>query len=173
VEVKQAVRKMLRRDFKGISTIVATIIIVAISIVMAIAVAYWAMGIGNAFTKFEKVEYISIYADPRINYNGSSPPVTQPDGNIFAGTAFRVNIVVKNTGTAPATIDNIFIDMRPFRSFANISQSNLLGQTLDIGVQRTGYVYLPSTGTWTPGNTVAITISTAAGREYPNFVVLP
>ena len=162
-------RRKLRRNLKGISTIIATIIIVAISIVMAIAVAYWAMGIGNSFTKFEKIEYISIYADPRRpNIN-----VTLPDGSIFNGTAFTVNLVLKNTGTAAATIDNIFIDTRPFRSFANVSQSNLMGQTLDIGIQRTGTIYLPSGGTWSPGNTVAITVSTAAGREYPNFVVLP
>ena len=164
-------RRKLRRNLKGISTIIATIIIVAISIVMAIAVAYWAMGIGNSFTKFEKIEYISIYADPRRSFSGT--PILQPDGNYFNGTAFTVNLVLKNTGTAAATIDNIFIDTRPFRSFANVSQSNLMGQTLDIGIQRTGTIYLPSGGTWSPGNTVAITISTAAGREYPNFVVLP
>ncbi len=164
-------RRKLRRNLKGISTIIATIIIVAISIVMAIAVAYWAMGIGNSFTKFEKIEYISIYADPRRSFG--SVPILQPDGNYFNGTAFTVNIVLKNTGTAAATIDNIFIDTRPFRSFTNVSQSNLMGQTLDIGIQRTGTIYLPSGGTWSPGNTVAITISTAAGREYPNFVVLP
>ena len=127
------------------------------------------MGIGYSFTKFEKIEYISIYADPRrANIN-----VTLPDGSIFNGTAFTVNLVLKNTGTAAATIDNIFIDTRPFRSFANVGQSNMMGQTLDIGIQRTGYIYLPSGGTWSPGNTVAITVSTAAGREYPNFVVLP
>jgi hypothetical protein len=164
-------KRKLRGSKKGISTIISTIIIVAISIVMAISVAYWAMGIGNSFTKFEKIEYISIYADPRRSF--SVNPIPQPDGNYFNGTAFTVNLVLKNTGTAAATIDNIFIDTRPFRSFANVSQSNLMGQTLDIGVQRTGYIYLPSGGTWSPGNTVAITISTAAGREYPNFVVLP
>ena len=163
-------RRKLRRNLKGISTIIATIIIVAISIVMAIAVAYWAMGIGNSFTKFEKIEFISIYADPPTRYNAT---VTQPNGDTFNGTAFTVNIVLKNTGTAAATIDNIFIDTRPFRSFANVSAPSVVGQTLDIGVQRTYNIYLPSSGTWSPGNTVAITISTAAGREYPNFVVLP
>lgn len=159
-----------RRNLRGISTIIATIIIVSISIVMAIGVAYWAMGIGNSFTKFEKLEYISIYADSRRSYNAT---LMQPDGNYFNGTAFQVNVVIKNTGTAPATIDNVFLDTRPFRSYNNVSQSNFVGQTIDIGAQRTCNIYLPSGGAWSPGNTVAITISTAAGREYPNFVTLP
>ena len=163
-------KRKLQRNLKGISTIIATIIIVAISIVMAIAVAYWAMGIGFSFTKFEKVEFISIYADPRTSYNGT---ITQPDGNLFNGTAFPVYLVLKNTGTAAATIDNIFIDTRPFRAFANVSQSGLMGVTLNVGTQISGRIYLPVGGTWSSGNTVAITISTAAGREYPNFVVLP
>jgi len=66
---------------------------------MAIAVAFWAMGIGNSFTKFEKVEFISVYADP--------PTLGNP-GN------FTVNIVLKNTGTAAATIGNIFLNGRPW-----------------------------------------------------------
>jgi hypothetical protein len=144
-----------RGNRKGISAIIATIIIVSIAIVMAIGVAYWAMGIGNSFTKFEKVEWISLYADPS------------------SGGSFNVHIQIKNTGTAAATIDNIYIDQRPYTTYVNVNQTNLMSQTLNIGSPRTGNVYLPTGGTWTSGNTVAITISTAAGREYPNFVVLP
>ena len=102
--------RKLRHNITAISTIIATIIIVSVSIVMAIAVAFWAMGIGSSFTKFEKVEFISIYADPRAYYNGT---VQQPDGNYFNGTAFTLNIVLKNTGTAAATITNIFLNSRP------------------------------------------------------------
>jgi archaeal type IV pilus assembly protein PilA len=122
---------------------------------MAIGVAYWAMGIGNSFTKFEKVEWISIYADPA------------------SGGVFNVHIQLKNTGSAAATIDNIYIDQRPYTTYANVNQTNLMNQTLNIGSPRNGNVYLPVGGAWTSGNTVSITISTAAGREYPNFVVIP
>jgi hypothetical protein len=139
---------------------------------MAIAVAYWAMGIGNSFTKFEKIEFISIYADTARNY--SSTPIQQPNGENFTGIAFPVVVTIKNTGTAAATVDTIFLDTRPYTTFsANVSQSTLVGRTLSIGQQITGRIYLPVGGTWSSGNTVAVTISTAAGREYPNFVVLP
>ncbi len=53
------------------SIIISTIIIVAISITMAIAVSFWAMGIGNAFTKFEKLEFVTVYsADTTVPYLG-------------------------------------------------------------------------------------------------------
>jgi FlaG/FlaF family flagellin (archaellin) len=148
-----------RRPFRnkaGISTVIATIIIVAISIVMAIAVAYWAMGIGNSFTKFEKLEWISIYSDRLANGN------------------FRVYVQIKNTGTAAATINNIFLDTRPYTTYPNVVQSNLMGQSVAIGATtQNAWIQLPNGGTWSSGNSVSITIETAAGRQYPNMVVLP
>jgi hypothetical protein len=148
--------RKLRGSKKGISTVIATIIIVAISIVMAISVAYWAMGIGNSFTKFEKLEWISIYSDRLANGN------------------FRVYVQIKNTGTAVATINNIFIDTRPYNTFTGVSQSGLMGQTLAIGqTSPNAWIQLPNGGTWSSGNTVTVIIETAAGRQYPNSVVLP
>ncbi|MBS7653197.1 type IV pilin, partial [Candidatus Bathyarchaeota archaeon] len=49
------------RDRRGVSPVIATIIIVAIAIVMALAVAYWMLGLGGAFTRFEKLEFQSAY----------------------------------------------------------------------------------------------------------------
>ena len=159
-------KRKLWRSKQGISAIIAVIILVSVSIVMAIAVAFWAMGIGNSFTKFEKVEFTSIYADP---------PVTQP-GN------FTVNIVLKNTGSAAATITNIFVNGRPYQQgYIGVTQDNLVNQTLVVGAS-TNYakIMLPTdsvgaTGSivWTSGNAVEVQIQTAAGRTYSNTVVLP
>jgi archaeal type IV pilus assembly protein PilA len=159
---------------KGISTIIATIIIVSVSIVMAIAVGFWAMGIGNSFTKFEKVEFTSIYADPQRNYNAT---IQQPDGNYFNGTAFTVYITLKNTGTAAATINNVFLNSRPYDSgYDNITQSGIVGTTLAVGqsLSPRGLITLPiSSGIWSSGMSVQVEIQTAAGRSYSNTVVLP
>ncbi len=175
---KKAARFMkrnIRNSKKGISTIIATIIIVSVSIVMAIAVAFWAMGIGNSFTKFEKVEFISIYADPRARYNAT---VQQPDGNYFNGTAFTINIVLKNTGTAAATLNSIFLNSRPYDTgYANITQTHIISETLAAGQTLTprGIITLPIDNTliWNSGSTVEVEIQTAAGRSYTSFVVLP
>jgi FlaG/FlaF family flagellin (archaellin) len=159
-------KKTLWHSKKGISTIIATIIIVSVTIVMAIAVAYWAMGIGNSFTKFEKVEFTSVYADP---------PLSTP-GN------FTVNIVLKNTGTAAATIQNIFLNERPWdKGYTGVTQNNLINQTLVVGASTTNaYILLPTDAigvggyqVWTSGSSVEVQIQTAAGRTYSNTVVLP
>lgn len=150
---------------KAISTIIAVIIIVSVSIVMAIAVAYWAMGIGNAFQKFEKVEFTSIYADP---------PTLDNPGN------FTVNIVLKNTGSAAATINNIFLNGRPWdKGYPGVTQINLVNQTLGVGASTTdSRIFLPidtpaQNPNWSHGNAVEVVIQTSAGRSYSNTVVLP
>lgn len=159
-------KRTLWHSKKGISTIIATIIIVSVSIVMAIAVAYWAMGIGNSFTKFEKVEFTSVYADP---------PLSMP-GN------FTVNIVLKNTGTAAATIQNIFLNGRPWdKGYTGVTEYNLVNQTLVVGAStNSAYILLPTDAlgiggyaVWTSGSSVEVQIQTAAGRTYSNTVVLP
>jgi hypothetical protein len=162
---------------KGISTIIATIIIVSVSIVMAIAAAYWAMGIGQSLTKFERVEFTSIYADPQQDFNGT---VRQPDGNYFNGSAFTLYITLKNTGSNAATINNIFLNGRPYRTgYANVSETGLIDQTLIVGGSTSNakifLPYVPSdiNNAWGHGNAVEVAIQTAAGRTYSNTVVLP
>jgi flagellin-like protein len=47
----------------AISPVIATIIIVAVTIAVAIAVAFWMGGLTGVFTRFEKLEITSAYAD--------------------------------------------------------------------------------------------------------------
>ena len=168
--------KAIWKNKKAISTIIATIIIVSVSIVMAIAVAYWAMGIGNSFTKFEKVEFTSIYSDPPVSSNNN----------------FIVYLTLKNTGSAAATVSNIYLNSRPYdTAYDNISTQTrvngtymsdqpLVGQTLAVGQTLIGRIALPANamGTsgnpiWSSGSSVEVQIQTAAGRSYSNTVVLP
>jgi archaeal type IV pilus assembly protein PilA len=178
-------KKTLWHSKKGISTIIATIIIVSVSIVMAIAVAFWAMGIGNSFTKFEKVEFTSVYAD----YNPAVGPISYIDSNNNTITIpgvpanYTVSIVLKNSGSAAATISNIFLNGRPYDSgylspITNVTQTGLLDTYLPAGKTTADYapakIFLPAgTGDWSHGNSVDVQILTAAGRSYSSTVVLP
>jgi archaeal type IV pilus assembly protein PilA len=170
-------KRTLWHSRKGISTIIATIIIVSVSIVMAIAAAYWAMGIGQSLTKFERVGFTSIYADPQQYFNGT---IQQPDGSYFNGTAFTVYITLKNTGSNAATINNIFLNNRPYKTgYANVSEIGLIDQTLIVGGSTdNARIYLPYLGhgvdnVWDHGNAVEVSIQTAVGNTYSNTVVLP
>jgi FlaG/FlaF family flagellin (archaellin) len=150
-------RRKFRKNLKGISTVIATIIIVAISIVMAIAVAYWALGIGSSFTRFEKIEFTSAYVDSNA-------------------TAWIVQIEMKNTGTADASVGTIFLNGRPWdsASYTGVSQSGLANQSIAIGKTVIGSITLLKTsGNWTSSMNVEVMIQTSAGKQYPKLVTLP
>ena len=161
-------KRSIRRNKKGMSIVISTIIIVAISITMAIAVSFWAMGISNAFTRFEKLEIISMYVyDTAVIYQGRP--------------SYRVAMQLKNTGTNTLTINNVFLDGKPYNAPSSRTpggqlayQQSLVGQVMQTGqVITTGNVYLPVGGMWNSGDYVALELETSAGRHYPYTVVLP
>lgn len=144
-------KKGFRWNKKGISTVIATIIIVAIAIVMAIAVAYWAMGIGASFTRFEKIQFTYSYA---ITDN-------------------TINLGLKNTGSAPATLDRgqVFINAQPL-SVASVHFNNTASTTLTLQPGDTAIGTLDLSG-YSAGTTIDVNVVTAAGNQYPQVVVLP
>jgi flagellin-like protein len=79
---------------KGISPVIATVIIVAVTIAVAIAVAFWMTGIIGLFTgAVEKLEIVSATATPQAG-----------------GGGWQITIVARNTGTTQTTIDSLFIN---------------------------------------------------------------
>jgi FlaG/FlaF family flagellin (archaellin) len=163
MKYKQKIR-IFRRNVRAVSPVIATIILVAISIVMAIAVAYWALGIGNSFTKFEKIQYTSTtYALP-------------------TETGWTVYMDVKNTGTATATITSINLNGLPISAYPAEGQPvATFTATIAPGDSQTVSVTLSSTEagingaahSWVSGMTVGVDVNTAAGNSYPTTVLLP
>jgi len=158
----------VRRDGRAISPVIATVIIVAIAIAIAIAVAFWAVGLTGIFTRYEEVKIQSAYAEND-------------------GTNFIVRIKLKNTGSADATLDDCFINGKPWGSFgAQRCDAYSGGATTEIGGTNAGTFTLPSGkvcdilveipvagGYASPGQTLDVKIHTAAGRDYPRAIVLP
>ncbi len=155
-----------RKSKKGVSPVIATIIIVAIAIVMSISVAYWMLGLGAAFTRFEKLEFSTAYATKKT-------------------TDFNITMVVKNTGSAPATIElnSTLLNGKPpsyYRSLpeTNVSFMNITGAllnanpTLEPGQEITIVLWVNGTS-FISGMTLEIMIHTAAGKDYPKVVILP
>jgi len=156
-------RKTFNGNLKAVSPVIATIIIVAIAITMSIAVAYWLLGLGGSFTKFEKVEFTTAYTDVTPN-------------------SFVVTMNLKNTGSASATLDNstILYNGKPASGYASATPSCLFNAsitntqiTMAPGESATGKISLPTTGTWTSGMTVEITLHTTGGKDYPKVITLP
>ena len=138
---------------KGISPVIATIIIVAVAIAIAIAVAYWVVGIAGIFTRFEKLEISAAWYD---------------------STNTRVILKVKNTGSADATVTDVFVNGIPG---ATLGGGNSTPFTLKSGDSATLYITNPPSdvtgGSWTSGVTYEITLHTASGKDYPKAVAIP
>jgi flagellin-like protein len=150
---------MMSRSRSGISPVVATVILVAIAIVIAIAVAFWATGLVGIFTRFEKLEITSIYAQAA-------------DG----GT--QVVLTVRNTGSADATIDDIYVNGIPCGGAAGACNINPAPPIpMPVGRQQQITINNPpqqvTNNQWQPGVSYEVAVHTASGKMYPAAVLIP
>ena len=145
----------MNRSKSGISPVMATVILVAIAIVIAIAVAFWASGLVGVFTRFEKLEITSAY-------------YVENDG---------VKLTVKNTGSADASIDNIFVNGKVCvtnTDDCNINPPPTTPITIAVGDSKQITVgHPPGAEKWINGVTYEIAIHTASGKTYPVSVLIP
>jgi len=155
---------------RGISPVIATVILVAVAIAVAIAVAFWMTGIVGLFTGFEELQITSAYA-------------------VASDNTFTIHLTVKNTGTSPATVDNIIINGQPFddtftvlysSSTATTNSTLNPGNSFTINPGETYHVYIQFSigASWAGGKldhgvSVEVKLHTAGGKEYPKLVVLP
>jgi len=143
---------------KGISPVIATVIIVAVTIAVAIAVAFWMTGIVGLFTGFEQLQITSIYDDEE-----------------------GIHLVVKNTGTSTASITDVYVNNYPIsqinaqlecdsKTLPNGKSIPLKpGDTLECHLTFTGS---PSQFSVQPGVSLEIKLHTAGGKDYPKLIVL-
>lgn len=162
--MRNLVRKLrTRRNRRAISPVIATVILVAVAISVSVAVAYWMGGIAGQYTKFEKVEIQSAVCDP-----------------VTGG--WKVQMKLKNTGTATATlvgafINNVEIDTYGSSSLdtakwvTNMTQTTSMtsGQSIVVDF----YIgNIKSGQTLSSGTTVNIKIHSAGGMDYIKLVEL-
>ena len=156
------------RSRRAVSPVIATVILVAVAITVAVAVAYWMGGIAGQYTSFEKIEIPAHY---------SKYIVGTPDH-------WDEYIDLKNSGSADATITNVFINNIPLKDYVTPAVSMVwyddvgggpFTPTLtDISIpiyKGTGVsltITIPDgTEGCTHGTTIDIKIITAAGNQYP------
>jgi flagellin-like protein len=157
---------------KGISPVIATVIIVAVTIAVAIAVAFWMTGIVGLFTGTEKLEIVSINAAPA------------------AGGGWTITVTVRNTGTTTTSIDAIYIN--GYLAFTTAAGANTLscvdnlnpnlpvrlipGDQQDIAFDiNQGACNLGQNQVFNaaPGGSIEVKLHTSGGKEYPKLLTLP
>jgi len=142
----------MRRSSSGISPVVATVILVAIAIVIAIAVAFWASGLVGVFTRFEKIEIRAIYA---------------PDST-------TVILHVNNTGSSPATLDDILINGVPCEPspICDTVNPNIIDNPITLNPGE-GTALTITIADGYSGVTLEVAVHTASGKTYPAAVLIP
>ena len=169
--------KKLLRSRKALSPVIATVILVSVTIVVAVSVAYWMGSIAGTYTRFERVEIPTAYA----NKVGSWTAGNDPAGWTQAG--WNITIVLKNSGSADATIDNVFVNGKPYAQFSNVAiryggtlVTSTLSVPLNAGAEAAVEVLIQSGTdqgvTFSSGTTLDIKLHSAAGKEYPKLIDL-
>ena len=155
---------------RAVSPVIATVILIAVAVALGIAVAFWASGLTSSFSKYEKLGVNTQYATSR-------------------GTGWTVNLGGQNTGSSDASITQIQVNGVPLSgctgtdfnftagntgNFANLPISVPSGKSFTIAFNLGGSSTCSvASKTFASGQTIQVTIITAAGNNYPASIVLP
>ena len=152
---------------KAVSPVIATVILVAVAITVAVGVSYWMSGISSQYTQFEKVEVQTGYATA-----------------ITGG--WNVTMEIKNSGSAEASLTHVFINDIPVTVTAlpamlnSTLASNIASiGTLTAGQSATVIVYIGDNistaglANLSAGTTVNIKLHSAGGMDYIKLIRLP
>ena len=138
----------MARARKGISPVIATVIIVAVAIAISIAVAGWLMGLWGTFGSTESLK---VMPNSTLVYNSTTSTAT-------------LTLSVKNVGSKPAQITEVeLVGVNKWTSGTNLPTTVDPGKTATITI--TGI-----TGV-NPGAQYTIKVYTASGNVYTGYVV--
>jgi len=164
----------LVKSKKAVSPVIATVILVSVTIVVAVAVAYWMGGIAGIYTRVEKIEIMDSVA-------------TRDDDN----SRWLIDMNLKNSGSADATVQSVRINAKALGLTAyyvgNVTDpvtfdpnglTILAGQEESLTFTLKYFDDDPASLDYAPTNPVAgadieVKLHTAAGMDYPDWVTLP
>lgn len=154
---------------RAVSPVIATVILVAIAIMISVAVAYWMGGIAGQHTQFEQIGIQNAVC------------VKEVSGSDFY---WNITISLKNSGARTATLVGAFINDYEVDAYGattftvgddnwQTSMSQL--ESLSSGQSRVVFVYLdpdkPGTSL-SSGTTVNIKLHSAGGMDYLKLIEL-
>lgn len=156
--------RLVRFKKEAFSSVLATIIIAAITIAVVITGSYWIGGLSKGFISYEKIEIKEAY-------------VVKSGGN------YVVTIRCVSTGSKSTSIDLITLNGVPASDFEPEVVLGLdfdpLPSTCETGVTKTGTITIqpgatdPSGNELNSGSTLTVTLHTASGEDYPATLTLP
>lgn len=149
-------RKLRDTGMKGVSSIVAAVILLAVSIVVAASLAYWAGGLTGLYTESEKVEITSAYSMSWTN--GTS--------------GWTITLNLKNSGSADASIDSMFINGKPPSEYASSLNVTVLPLHIASGQTAMFSFEIRRGSDFSAGTIIDIKLHSAIGHMYPRLLML-
>jgi len=163
------VTKNIVKSKRALSPVIATVILISVTIVVAVAVAYWMGAIATGYTSFEQIELPTVYAKW-----------------VSGLSLWNVTIELKNTGSADATLNNVFVNAVPLKDYASgnatlsvVGGTQNMQASISVSITKGNSVTLilqlkqSATYGFTAGTRIDIKMHTAAGKDYPTSVKLP
>ncbi len=155
---------------KGVSPVIATVILVAVAITVAVGVSYWMGGISAQYTQFEKIEIQTGYSQFGVD-----------GGAINSG--WNISLSLKNSGSAASTITHVFLNDKPIDLLAvplNIftvggleTSISDIGLILEAGQSKEMYLLVDDEyENLSAGTTVNIKLHSAGGMDYIKLIRL-
>ncbi|MCW4050435.1 MAG: type IV pilin [Candidatus Bathyarchaeota archaeon] len=179
---------------RAVSPVIATVILVAVTITVAVAVSYWMSNITGQYTSFEKIEIqsgyaVNVAASPAIalEWEDTDGDGVYDEGEVITQEAvdevlagWLITLELKNSGTSTATMTSVFINDKP------IDQTNIVCLQIDpdlaepakmiieSGVAVTVFITINDVEavTYSSGTTINIKLHSASGMDYIRLIKL-
>ena len=161
--IKKTLGARMKKRSRGTDPAIATVILIGVVGVLGFTVAFWIQGIASQYARFERVEFQSGICSRQTT-----------DGDTY----WKIELRLKNPGTATASFTSISINDRDTKRFGRddnmiegTSTSMTIGETLDIGMTKAYNIYIddqyPSPAIpYTSGVMVTLRLHSAGGMDY-------
>ena len=158
----------MSRYRRAISPVIATVILVAVAIVISVSAAFYLSGTTSQYTGIEKIEIPTAYCtlNPAVNNSG-----------------WGAHFSVKNSGPNPAKISYIMVNDALISEY-NISAGGSLSDTSSMGTSiPDGGIIMQSgesvnidvwigSGLFSSGTSIAVKLHSTSGFDYVKLVKL-
>jgi archaeal type IV pilus assembly protein PilA len=148
-------RKM-RKNAKALSPVVASIILIAVTVAVSIAVAAWMGALTIGFMGTEELKITSMTFT-----------------NNTAGTIDYIVVVAKNTGTTPVTLNGVTVNGVTPTVAATYSSTPPAPADTTGAVAANAQVTVTITYDWTSGSNYQVKLASAKGNSFPYTASAP
>lgn len=139
--------RKIRKNSKALSPVVASIILIAVTVAVSIAVAAWMGALTIGFMDTEELKIVNM----EFTDNGADPPV--PVG---------IDLLVSNIGTSPATVST---DVYVNGGYVELTAETTINENSQASIS------IPYQ--WSQGDNYQVRITTTTGNSFTYTAVAP